>query len=196
MLSLADEIRDLESKKKEIVTTVMSQLRKTAKDWFDELETEDFKTAIESLYAERYNKELGTNHFTWNTTDTIQHEFVDFVKELMKSDETLMYYPRRHRFFRLKKFRKKCTTRSSVEMEFWDVNTDGNLVYNYNGTAYHGFGSVDSSVQQKLTVDVTTLSVTDYQDSTMSYQLDRPGIHRLDNKFIDKLIKKKIVKIK
>jgi hypothetical protein len=199
LISLANDIRELEVEKKKIVEKVMTEMRKTAREWSDALLIEDFRKTVMNLYCERFNRKLGTDYFAWNTTETVQYNFENFVKDMMKSDEKFFFTAARQRFFGLKRFKKLCTTRSSVEMEFYDVDESGYLVYNYNGTAYHGLGSVDNSVQQKLTINVTTLSVVDYKDSTVLYRFDSSGLHTLDCGFIDKLVakkKNKIVKIK
>jgi hypothetical protein len=83
----------------------------------------------------------------------------------------------------------KSTSRSSVEFDSYKIDEDGRLVYNYSGTAYHGFGSVDNTVQQELVINLEKMCIERFEDSTRQYHSRDSGSKKIDCSFIKKLIK-------
>jgi hypothetical protein len=190
ILSISEEIQRLEARKVKLVDGVIANCKKSIPSWAASMDINEFKKSIQHLFTETANKRGGTDYFTWGKTENINLSFQDFVKKALKDKEATYFHdPRANRFFKLKRFHMRCTSRSSAEMEYYTVNKQGHLVYNYSGTAYHGFGSVDDSVQQVLVIDLDKMVVTDYTDSKRQYHSRSSGIHRLDTDFIDKLVK-------
>ncbi len=199
LIALSKEIAKLEAKRKSIILNTMNGLKKTVPQWACELPLKDFKKALLNLFIESYNNRHGKDYFTWGSTDDIQDDFEWYVKKMIEegdehqetieeyhNGENMFYYlPDIHRFFYLKTFRMSSTSRSSHKTEKYDVNKNGMLVYSYSGTAYHGFGSVDDSVQQELIMDIDKMIVVDYTDSTDEYSPRDSGIHKIKTKFLD-----------
>ncbi len=202
LLTLSEGIKELEAKRKSIILNTMDELRKTIPQWACELPLKDFKKSLLNLFVESHNEIHGTDYFTWKETKDIQEDFEWYVKRMIEEEEggketvkeyhdgkdRFFYYPEIHRFFNLKKFKMQSTSRSSHKTEKYDVDEEGMLVYSYSGTAYHGFGSVDDSVQQELIMDKDKMIVVDYTDSTDEYDQRSSGFHKIKTKFIDEWV--------
>ena len=61
----------------------------------------------------------------------------------------------------MEKMKDEITLESLIE--------DGHLVYEYNGTTFHGFGSIDDNVTYELVIDIDNNKVVSVDDSTRKY---------------------------
>lgn len=202
---ISTQIKALEKEQRDLITSVMVDSRKNIFTWAAILPLDEFKVSIKNLFAESYNKKHGTNHFAWNKTETIQDNFEWYMKRIMEgscevenkfdediekyhknleNDDKFFYYKPLNRFFNLKKSKSRCTTRSTHMTEKYSVNDKGQVVYSYSGTSYHGFGSVDNTVQQELILDMDNMRVVNYTDSTDKYSPRYCG-HDINTDFID-----------
>lgn len=199
-------INRLQKEQKESIKLILSLSRKNICQWASELPLADFKKAFLNLFVESHNKHHGTDYFTWGKTEGIQKEFESYTKMMMEGDcenenkfhedvekyhknleddDKFFYYPTYNRFFNLKKFKYTSWSRSSHQTDSYCIDEKGMVKFTYSGTAYHGFGSVESSVQQELTIDPNTFQVKDYIDSTDKYDPRSSGIHTLNTDFLD-----------
>ena len=206
LIEISEQIKSLEDKRKDLIVSVMKGVRKPITEWAATLPAEEFKEALRNLYVESHRHQHGRDYFTWGETKSIQSTFEWYVKMIMEgdceeegklhenlvryhknfeNDDKFFYYKGLNRFFNLKRFKSHCTTRSTHKTESHTINKDGKLVYSYSGTAYHGFGSVDDSVQQELIIDMEKMSVYSYTDSTDKYDPRSSGIHTINTDFID-----------
>ena len=192
LLGISKKIKSLEKQRKTIITSVMEDARKNLSEWAAKLPAEEFGLAMQNMFVESSKRRGGTNYFTWNETESIQRDFENYVKQALTDKDSkkfrYFYYKPYQRLFNLKTFKMLCTSRSSMVTEKYDIDDKGNLVYDYSGTAYHGFGSVDNSVQQQLVLNLQDLSVVHYTDSTDKYFQRSTGGHSLDTEFIKKLV--------
>jgi len=206
LIEISEQIKSLESKRKDLIQSVMKSVRKPITEWAATLPAEEFKVSLRNLYVESHRRHHGTDYFTWQSTEYIQEKFEWYVKAIMEgdceqegklneklvryhknfeNDDKFFYYKSLNRFFNLKRFKSLCTTRSTHKTESHTINKNGKLVYSYSGTAYHGFGSVDDSVQQELIIDMDKMSVYSYTDSTDKYDPRSSGGHTINTDFID-----------
>ncbi len=86
LLEISDQIKSLESKRKELIQSVMKAVRKPITEWAATLPAEEFKVALKNLYVESHNKHHGTDYFTWQSTEYIQDKFESYVKMIMEGD--------------------------------------------------------------------------------------------------------------
>lgn len=189
LISLSDEIKNLEIRKNQIITEVMNKIQKTVKEWSKDISSAHFNECVTNLFLERFNYKEGSDYFAWTSNEKIQKDFEIFVKNILKNQEKFFLNKYDSRFFTLKKFNMKSTSRSSMEFDYCNINEEGQLVYNYCGASYHGFGHVDNSVQQKMIIDVEKKNVEYYLDSTKQYHAHSTGRVKLKYLFIKKLIK-------
>jgi len=189
LISLYEEIKNIEIRKNQIVSSIMNDMQKTVKEWSKDISFAHFNESITNLFAETFNQREGTDYFAWTSNEEIQKDFEIFVKKILKNKEKLFLNKYDSRFFTLKKFNMKSTSRSSIEFDYCSINDKGQLVYKYCGTSYHGFGHVDNTVQQEMIIDVEKKNVDYYLDSTKQHHAHDIGCIKLKDSFIKKLIK-------
>lgn len=206
LIELSNQIKSLETKRDESIKSIIKEIRKPIIEWATILPSKDFKDALENLYVESHSRCHGTDYFTWGDTKSIQDKFERYVKMIIEGDceikgkfndellryhknnegdDKFFYYEPLSRFFNLKTFKSRFTTRSTHKTEKYFINKNAEIVYTYSGTAYHGFGSVDDSVQQELIIDMDKMSVIDYIDSTDKYSPRNSYGHKINTDFID-----------
>ncbi len=183
IIKLAQDIRDIEAKKETLLESVFDAAQKTIKEWSKVTDRNKFKQAIYSVIHIKLLTQYGAKNFPNN----IQKQFESEVKSMFKSSDRYFYYDEIPQFIQLLKAQPNSRTRKFDQTIVVDVNDGLLFEYHYVGTAYHGYGSIQNHVEQELIIDITTMTLVDYNLSTASVNIfchDR----EVNTDFIDRLI--------
>lgn len=182
---LVVDISKMEKKRDKLCAQVIEDCNKELLEWVQfDLKEDELKEALLNFFAEYELLYHGLKNFDYNV-ETLQPRLEKFLEEEFKKNEKYLYSSYYKRFFNLREVRWMTTSRSKNIIKKYSINSDGHLVYEYNGTTFHGFGSIDDNVSYELIVDMDNKTIVGINDSTHKYY-DIPNINSvgLDIDFI------------
>ena len=162
---------------------ILDSIQKPIYEWTKVLPIESIQHALSSHFIRTYRQVNGENYFTYTPPNEVQIDFEQFIINELNDTKKYFYDYENNIFFILKKMR--FNTINSILTETFEAK-DNKLNYTYNGIAYSGFSN--KSVQQRLTIDLTSLKVIEYIDSTKQYDSYSTCGTRLNTDFILKLV--------
>ena len=163
LISKLEKERDVMCKK------VIKECYLPLSEWIQfELSEDELRETLLNFFAEHELLYHGLKNFT-NTVEALQPRLEAFLIKELRKNKKFLYSPYYKRLFKLKKVEYKSTSRSKNIIEKYSIDEDGHLVYEYNGTTFHGFGSIDDNVTYELVIDIDNNKVVSVDDSTLKY---------------------------
>jgi len=163
LISKLEKERDVMCKK------VIKECYLSLSEWIQfKLSEDELRETLLNFFAEHELLYHGLKNFT-NTVEELQPRLETFLIKELRKNKKFLYSPYYKRLFKLKKADYKSTSRSKNIMEKYSIDEDNHLVYEYNGTTFHGFGDIDDNVSYELVIDIDNNRVVSVDDSTHKY---------------------------